>query len=142
MTPALNALVTALVFSLAPPPALPDGATPVGENFTARLESGQALSKAPYSLVMQKDGNLVLYADARPCWSSNSPGSPGAYARYDKNPANPSAILTVERLEGDPPQLKVIRTYTGQLAPGATAGDVHLDAQGTAWLAATPLGKC
>ena len=50
------------------------------------LESGQALTSANgrYTLVMQTDGNLVLYRrDGVPVWESGTAGNPGAYLEVE-----------------------------------------------------------
>ncbi len=139
MTLAMKALVMALMMTLDPPPKLPDDAKPIGESFATRLESGQALYKAPYSLVMQKDGNLVLYKNVTPCWSSQSPDKPGAYARFDSN----RPALVVERYTADSsPQLQVIGNYDGAPPADPNAANVRLDDQGTLWIAAKPHADC
>lgn len=39
-----------------------------------RLLPGQRLTNGPYNLIMQNDGNLVLYLDRRPLWASGTDG--------------------------------------------------------------------
>ena len=47
----------------------------------AKIYAGQQLQTAnrKYSLIMQADGNLVLYSPNRAIWNSGTPGRPGSY---------------------------------------------------------------
>lgn len=53
---------------------------------TGRLDAGEELTAGtgpyPYRLIMQSDGNLVVYNNytSKACWSSKTNGWPGAYA--------------------------------------------------------------
>lgn len=66
------------------PPANPGG---VRIDSGGRLLSGEEAGTADgqYSLVMQRDGNLVLYTGSRPLWESGTDGHPGATGLMEKN---------------------------------------------------------
>ncbi|MDQ1532147.1 MAG: pseudomonalisin, partial [Microbacteriaceae bacterium] len=63
-----------------PPPALLGNTVPGGTAFAA----GQYLRSAngQYQLIMQGDGNLVLYTQGRALWSSGTAGHPGSTAQF------------------------------------------------------------
>lgn len=49
------------------------------------LEAGWYLANNGYKLLMQTDGNLVLYSRTRALWSTRTNGNPGAYAVLEPN---------------------------------------------------------
>jgi cell wall-associated NlpC family hydrolase len=97
---------------------------PIGTNATkpnSRLTAGQQITSPDgnYRMIMQSDGNLVIYKGSTPTWSSNTPGNPGAQAAMQSD-----GNLVVYALPWRP--------VWASGTPGNTAAVLGLDNTGTA----------
>ena len=129
------------------------------------LPSGQSLTSnnAAYKLIMQTDGNLVLYAksaingvNGRVLWSSGTSGNPGAYAaeQWDGNlvvvnatntvqlwssgtAGNPGAYAVVQ-LDGDFVVVNAPNTVQLWHTNTYNAANTESYADGDCWRAGTP----
>jgi surface antigen len=93
---ALASLSSLLLFALLAAPGVASAATvPWGDRgpclcSSRTLQPGQYLlsQNGAYQLVMQNDGNLVVYAGTQPLWDSQTWNNPGAYAVLQPSDGN------------------------------------------------------
>lgn len=109
---------------------------PIGTSFRDRLIPGQCLRNGAYELVMQYDGNLVLYSGPRACWSSGTGGTEGVYARYSGDFAVDSPYMSLDSPFGE------LRKYPGAYTGLHKTGDVSLNNRGEVWVAYRKVFGC
>lgn len=143
--------------SQTPTPPTPPPTPPTPQGTVWRVGDSLTSGNGNYRMVMQGDGNLVLYAGSRPLWHTHTSGNPGAYAvlqgdgnlviysassqplRFTGTQGNPNATLVLD----DDGNL-VLRSASGgilwQTATSQTpAPPTPPTSQGTVWRAGDSL---
>ncbi|KAF9915662.1 hypothetical protein FBU30_001836 [Linnemannia zychae] len=90
---------------------------------------GECLMNGVYMLVMQYDGNLVLYNGNRPCWSSGTDGTDGVYAVFSGDWAIDSPNFKLESPFGELRRYRGGYTYLHK-----TGANVSLNGKGEVWV--------
>lgn len=100
----------------------------VGTSFNDRLFAGQYIENGIYRFEMQTNGDLVLWAGSRACWTSGTAGIPKPYAKYNESLVGPPFLQLVT--DGGP-----IRTWNGSYTWTHKTGNVSLNSKGEVWIA-------
>jgi hypothetical protein len=122
--------------------------TSVGSSFTNGLYPGQYIidPTGMYALIMQTDGNLVLYEllgfglarDKVVCWASGTENTPGAYAYFLKTPwwdPDPNRLVVRDGCNNE------IRSYQGDNTDKSNE-DVNVNENSQVWIGYTLFHSC
>ncbi|MEU6895575.1 hypothetical protein ABZ934_28160 [Streptomyces sp. NPDC046557] len=101
----------------------------IGTSFTDRLLPEECLGNGEYRLVMQYDGNLVLFSGPRACWAGGTDGGDGVFAKYSGALAVDSPWMSLESPFGQ------LRRCQGAYTALHKSGNVSLNDKGEVWVA-------
>ncbi|WP_026152691.1 hypothetical protein [Actinopolyspora halophila] len=110
----------------------------VGTSFDDRLIPGQYIGSGPYTLAMQRDGNLLLFDHSanRICWASGTNGTEQVYAKYSGDFVLGAPYMTLESPYGE------LRKYEGNYTGLHKTGDISINSSGEVWIAYEPFVSC
>ncbi len=120
---------------------------------TGLLTQGQCLisPNGQYELVMQADGNLVLYYQSQsdPIWNSNTAGNPGAFLRLQGNgylgvinSANTTTLFYAPNSQGTPNPDLVLQDDGNLVLYGSPGDGTGPHAVWSTGVASTVIGTC
>jgi hypothetical protein len=133
----LALMMVALLFAVIAQSAPANAATTVGSSFNDRLLPNQQIANNGNRLVMQSDGNLVLYANTgRVCWASGTNGLSGVYAKYSGDWRIDSPWMSLESPYGQ------LRKWRGGYTWTKKTGNVSINARGEVWIAYKLFVRC